>query len=220
VDAQTCTGLSVILSRGSDRAILTYPGSIPELRYAEIDLQLLGRARHLHLGSFYLLDALRPEIPTLFQQAHQLGLSTSLDTNYDPLEEWGGGLMQTLASTDVFLPNETELKAISGEGDCADGLKVLAERVPLVAVKRGEHGALARQGVHLAQAGAFPGKVVDTVGAGDSFDAGMVYAYLAGWDLEKSVEFACACGSLSTRQAGGTAGQATVEQALALIRMQ
>ena len=63
------TGFSVILSRGVDRAILTYSGSIAALRYDEIDLRLLDQAAHLHMGAYFMLDALRPDVPRLFAEA-------------------------------------------------------------------------------------------------------------------------------------------------------
>jgi sugar/nucleoside kinase (ribokinase family) len=88
VDPTIKTGLSVILSRPDDRAILTHLGSIAALRYAEIDQSLLLRACHLHLGSYFLLDSLRPDVTQLFAEAHRQGLTTSLDTNYDPQENW------------------------------------------------------------------------------------------------------------------------------------
>lgn len=214
VDPRIPTGVSVILSRGTDRAILTFPGSIPALRYAEIDQALLARARHLHLGSYFMLDALRPHVPTLFETAHSLGLTVSLDTNYDPAEKWDGGLAETLARADVFLPNETELRAITRQADNSAALEALARQVPTLAVKLGAQGAIGRRGDQVARAGALPVAVVDTTGAGDSFDAGFVYAYLAGWELERALRFACVCGSLSTRASGGAASQATLEQAL------
>jgi sugar/nucleoside kinase (ribokinase family) len=211
IDPHVPTGLSVILSRPADRAILTHLGSIAALRYEEIDLALLSRARHLHLGSYYLLAALRPDVPRLFDEAQARGLSISIDTNYDPTEKWAGGLRETLQRVDVFLPNETELLAITQEDSIEAGLDRLAE-IPTVAVKLGARGAMARRGSQIVQADSIPVKVADTTGAGDSFDAGFVYAYLAGLDLQLALRFACVCGSLSTRAAGGTGAQATLAE--------
>ena len=214
VDPHLQTGLSVILSRGSDRAILTFPGSIPTLRYSEIDQDILGRARHLHLGSYFMLDALRPDVPTLFNAAHSFGLSVSLDTNYDPAEQWDSELADSLALADVFLPNDSELRAITRQTSNEAALRSLAGLVPTVVVKLGAQGAIGQQGVRIAGADALPVAVVDTTGAGDSFDAGFVYGYLAGWELTRALRLACVCGSLSTRAAGGTAAQATLGEAL------
>src|SRR5512141_1521469 len=181
IDPHLPTGLSVILSRAFDRAILTHLGSIAALRFDEIDLSLLSRARHLHLGSYYLLAALRSDVPRLFAEAKARGLTISIDTNYDPSEQWAGGLREALQQVDVFLPNETELLAITHEDSIEAGFDRLAE-IPTVAVKLGARGAAARRGSQIVYADSISVKVVDTTGAGDSFDAGFVYAYLAGHD--------------------------------------
>lgn len=214
IDPHTPTGLSVILSRPSDRAILTYPGSIAALHDDEIDRSLIARARHLHVGSFYLLDALRPDVPRLFDEAKAHGLTISLDTNYDPTGRWADGIADALERVNIFLPNETELLAITREDSIETGLDRLMH-IPIVAVKLGARGAMARQGSKVAQAEPLPVNVVDTTGAGDSFDAGFVYGYLAGWDMLRTLRFATVCGSLSTRAAGGTGAQATLAEALA-----
>ncbi len=218
VDPALKTGLSAILVRDSgDRAILTYSGSIGALRYDQIDQTLLASGRHLHLGSYFLLDALRADVPRLFDDAHARGLRVSFDANFDPAERWDDGLADALKRTDVMLPNETEALAISRQSDIDAALRVLCERTPIVAVKLGAHGALAQSHGARARAPGYAMQVVDTVGAGDSFDAGFVYALLQGWQLERALRMACACGSLSTRAAGGTAAQATLAEALALV---
>ncbi len=213
VDPTLHTGLSVILSRGNDRAILTYSGSISELCVEEVNGELLARGRHLHLGAYYLLDRLRPDVPELFALAHKLGLSTSLDTNYDPTGCWDGRLLDVLEYTDVFLPNQTELLAITRVQDLESALEKMSIR-RTVAVKLGAEGGLARCGNDRVSAKALSVNVVDTTGAGDTFDAGFLYGYLNGWDLEQSLKLACVCGSLSTTGVGGISAQPTVEEAL------
>ena len=214
VDPRVKTGLTVILSRGDDRAMLTYSGSIGALRFAEIDQALIARARHLHVGSYFLLDALRSDIPMLFDLARASGLTISLDTNYDPAEKWNSGLADALRRADVFLPNETELRAIAGIADTEAALDRLANGATCVAVKLGVRGAMARRGNERATAQALPVDVVDTTGAGDTFDAGFIYGYLAGWELARALRLGCVCGSLSTRAAGGTTAQPTLAEAL------
>jgi sugar/nucleoside kinase (ribokinase family) len=218
VDPAIRTGLSVILSRGVDRAILTYSGSIAALRYAEIDLRLLDQARHVHLGAYFMLDALRTDVPRLFAEAHNRGLTISLDTNYDPTERWDGGLREVLRYVDIFLPNEAELRAIAGAQDTATALERLAQQLPTIGVKLGGNGGTAHQNGQTVHANALPINVVDTTGAGDSFDAGFVYGYLHGWDLTRTLRLACACGSLSARTAGGTAAQPTLAEAEAMLK--
>jgi sugar/nucleoside kinase (ribokinase family) len=214
VDPRLKTGLSVILSRGNDRAILTYAGSIPELSYEDIDLSLFPQARHIHLGGFFMLRQLRAHIPELFRYAHSSGATTSIDTNYDPEEQWSGNLHEALAEADVFLPNETELKAIAKENEIGVALAKLAAGGKSVVMKLGAKGGMAMKAGVLVSAPALPVQVVDTTGAGDTFDAGFLYGWLNGWDLAHSLQLACVCGSLSTRASGGTAAQPSLEEAL------
>ena len=215
VDPQIKTGFSVILTNKNDRAILTFPGSIPELKICDINYSLISQSRHLHLSSYYLLDKLRPDIPALFNKVKDMDLTISLDTNYDPTGKWNGRLGDILQNVDVFLPNETEAKAISGEGTVDKALYKLAEIGPTVAIKCGKSGAIAIwKNMPQIKQKAPPVNIEDTVGAGDSFDAGFIYGFLSGWLPEKTLQLAVSCGSLSTTKSGGTAGQTSLLEAL------
>jgi sugar/nucleoside kinase (ribokinase family) len=216
VDPLLSTGLTVILNKGDDRAMLTFPGAIGALRADEIPNDLLRRARHLHVASYFLQDALRPGLSDLFRRAHALGLTTSLDTNYDPTERWEG-LDQLLPLTDVFLPNATEACALTGVPDVEEAAARLARIVRVVAVKLGAEGALGMQGEQMARVSSLPVAVVDTVGAGDNFDAGFLYGYLHGWPLERALRLGTVCGALSTRAAGGVAGQPSLDEVLTYL---
>jgi sugar/nucleoside kinase (ribokinase family) len=217
VDKAAATGLSVILSAPDDRAILTYPGAIPLLRREQVDEARFSLARHLHIGSYFLLDALRPDMPALLASAKEQGLTVSLDTNWDPTGGWD--LTAVLPLLDLLFPNKNEVRQISGKEDFAAGVEVLAGQVPTLAVKLGPQGGLARQGGRSVTAPALQVDVVDTTGAGDSFNAGFLYGYLNGHDLQDALDLACACGSLSTRAAGGTAAQPTLGEARAALRV-
>jgi ribokinase len=92
----------------------------------------------------------------------------------------------------------------------------LAARGALVVVKRGAAGAVAVRGDEVVEARAPKASGPDSVGAGDSFDAGLVWALLDGRPLPEALGVACACGALSLRAAGGVDGQATLEEALRL----
>lgn len=206
------TGLSVILARGNDRSILTYPGLIPTLQADEIPDDLLRRSRHLHVASYFLQTALQPGMQNLFERARTLGLTTSLDTNYDPLETWQG-VNELLAVTNVFLPNEVEILSLTRQKSVEAAVNHLARQVETLAVKQGASGATAaRNGEHV-KVNSLPVKVQDTVGAGDSFDAGFLYGYLNQWTLEESLRLAVICGGLSTQAIGGTAGQPSLAEA-------
>lgn len=210
VDKTIATGMSVILSNPDDRAILTYPGTMPHLRLDQIDESLLQRIKHLHVGSYFLLDALRPALPGLFSRARAAGVSVSLDTNWDPAGEWN--VVPVLPHIDLFFPNRNEVSLMSGATGFEQGLAILAGQIPLLAVKLGADGGLACRGEESVTAPSLVVNVVDTTGAGDSFNAGFLYGYLNDYPLEKSLNLACACGSLSTRTAGGTAAQPTLAE--------
>ncbi len=213
VRPDSATGLSLIFDRGKDRAILTYPGLMAALRAEDISDAQLRQARHLHVASYFLQTALLPGLPDLFERAHQFGMTTSLDTNWDPQGRWDS-VRLLLPLVDVFLPNQAEACAIAGSKDVRKAAVWLADQAGLVSVKMGAEGALVVQGLQLFQAAAPKVEVVDTIGAGDSFDAGFLYGYINGWRLEKALRLGVACGSLSTRLAGGTEAQPTLEQAL------
>lgn len=210
------TGLSVILNRGQDRAILTHPGLISALRGSDIPDELLKKARHLHVASYFLQTKLQPDLPDLFRRAQSLGLTTSLDTNYDPSEAWIG-FEELLSVTNVFLPNEKEALSLARESTIADAADRLASKVEALAVKLGADGALGVCNGAKVKVDSIPVELVDTVGAGDSFDAGFLYGYLHAWSLERSLRLGCVCGGLSTQRAGGTDGQPTLEKALAFL---
>jgi sugar/nucleoside kinase (ribokinase family) len=210
------TGLSVILNRAADRAILTYPGLISALRAEDISDNLLRQARHLHVASYFLQTALQGGLPGLFRRAHSLGRTTSLDTNWDPSGQWRG-LGEVLPLVDVLLLNESEAKAIAHADNLASALGVLAEQSKLVAVKRGADGASLRTSAVSISVPSIAVDVIDTIGAGDTFDAGFIYGYLNHWPIERSLRLACACGAISTQKAGGSEGQPTLDEAMKYV---
>ena len=207
------TGLSVILNRGIDRAILTHAGLIAALAASDISDTLLQSARHLHVASYFLQTNLQSDLPNLFQRARSFGLTTSLDTNYDPSEKWAG-FDELLSVTNVFLPNEKEARSLTGERTVDLAADKLRSRVETIGIKLGAEGALGVRDGEKVRVASIPVNVIDTVGAGDSFDAGFLYGYLNQWPLEKSLRRACVCGALSPRQAGGTDGQPTRAEAM------
>jgi sugar/nucleoside kinase (ribokinase family) len=217
VRAEGGTGLSVILNQGTDRAILTYPGLIPALRVSDISDELLKRTRHLHVASYFLQTNLQPGLADLFRRAHRFGSTTSLDPNYDPTEFWAG-FDELLAVTDVFLPNEREALSLTRESTIRSAADRLEAKVEAVGIKLGAEGALGSYKGEHARVPSIPLDVVDTVGAGDSFDAGFLYGYLNEWTLERSLQLACVCGALSTQRSGGTDGQPTLDEALAFLK--
>jgi sugar/nucleoside kinase (ribokinase family) len=204
VMGSTQTGLTVILQRGGWRNILTYLGTISELRFEDLDLDYLASSRHFHLSSFYLQSGLQADVPKLFEYLKRAGLTISLDTNDDPENRWEGGLKDALRYVDVFFPNEREAKGIAGTDDLEAAVSMLAQTVPLVVVKLGPAGAMAQRGGERVSSAAIKLNAVDPVGAGDSFDAGFLHEFVRGSVLEKCLASGNLAGALSTTRAGGT----------------
>ena len=218
-DEAVQTGMTISLTYPHDRAMITYLGSISQLRLADVDTAILKDYGHLHVSSYFLQKGLQAGLPELFRQAHRAGLTVSLDTGWDPDERWGGDdLLALLQEVDVFMPNETEARAIARVDDAERALRALAERARCVVVKLGSAGALALQEGQVVHSPAFPVDVLDTTGAGDSFNAGLVFAHvIQGLPLKEALRFANACGAHSTTGFGGTAAQPSLEQVRALL---
>ncbi len=198
------SGVTLILPHGPQRHILTYPGTISELRFEDLDLDYLASARHFHMSSLFLQRELLPHASELFRRMKSAGLTTSLDTNDDPDDRWDSALEEILPHVDILLPNEREAMKISRADDVETALSRLAQKVETVVVKMGASGAVAiRDGCRLS-APAVPVTVIDPIGAGDSFDAGFLHQFLRGADLATCLAYGNMCGGFSTTDCGGT----------------
>ena len=198
------TGLTVILQHPGWRNILTYAGTIFELTFEDIDLDYLADSSHFHLSSFYLQRGLQPRVVDLFKHLKSRGLTISLDTNDDPDDQWGAGLLDLLRYVDVFLPNEREALRMAGVDNLDQAIAKLAGLVPTLVVKRGSAGATAWHARDMVNMPAMQVAVVDPVGAGDSFDAGFLHGFVRGLDLATCLALGNAAGALSTTRSGGT----------------
>lgn len=224
---RAATGVSVALSRPDDRAILTAPGALAEHDPAGLPDEVLRRARHVHIASPFLQPLLRDGLASLIARARAAGATVSLDPGWDPEQQWSTVARAALA-VDVLLPNQQEAAHLAAAlpGGAARCTPVTAEASAaalgaggaLVVVKSGADGAIAVRDGKVARAASYRVEAVDTTGAGDSFDAGFLAAWLGGADLADCLALGCACGALSTRGAGGTAGQPTRAEAEALLR--
>jgi sugar/nucleoside kinase (ribokinase family) len=207
------TDVTIALTYAHDRALLTYPGLMTTFNGATLTPELLAEYAHLHVGSFFLQPALQPELPRLFRLAHDSGLTTSLDTGWDPQEQWmqNPHLRPTLAETDYFFPNESELAALCG-GEWNPPQLAEFIRGTLV-IKCGAKGALAmRAGGEAVTMPAFVVEAIDTTGAGDAFNAGFVYTTIvARGSAAEALRFAAACGAQAVTQVGGATNAPSAE---------
>jgi sugar/nucleoside kinase (ribokinase family) len=217
VDEAAPTGVTVVLSGPQDRAILTMPGTIAGLRSELIEPTLLARAKHVHVSSYFLQTALAPALPGIFDTVHRNGATTSVDPNWDPSGNWDGGLLELLHKTDVFLPNAIEATRLAHTSLLEDAVRTLGARAGTVVVKDGDRGAIAGGGGQLHRVAGVAADMVDTTGAGDSFDAGFLAAWLGGEPLERALAIANMCGALSTRTLGGTGAQPTMAEVTTML---
>jgi len=104
----------------------------------------------------------------------------------------------------VLLPNEHEACRLARTDDPLRAVETLSEKVSLIVMKRGERGVLARQGSELFEALPPKTEAVDTIGAGDSFDAGFLHQFIRGAKLEDCLQFGNLTGAFSTTRQGGT----------------
>lgn len=212
------TGVTLLLPHGSDRHILTYPGTIAELTVDDLDFDFLTQARHFHLSSLYLQKGLHAGLPDMLRRLKRAGLTISLDTNDDPDDRWGDPLWDVLPNVDLFLPSESELCRMTGCSDLDAAIASVACHVPTIVVKRGSSGVRVHskdKNTDVAPVNVVP---VDTIGAGDSFDAGFLCAYLMGRDAVTAARAGNITGALSTQATGGTEAFRNSEQREIFLR--
>jgi sugar/nucleoside kinase (ribokinase family) len=207
------TGVTLSFSTPMDRGLLTFMGSIPALTPADLPEDLYNEAKHIHFGSYYLQDGMRAHWQEVFREARQKGISTSFDTGWDVRNNWHRDEIHSLiADTDLFIPSEEELLHIYGVQTLDEVWELLPEKRQRIAVKRGSRGAVMLAPDEAIQSvNAYNIVPMDTTGAGDSFNAGLIYGFLTEKRGTELLEFANACGALSTQALGGVGGLSSIE---------
>lgn len=214
------TGATIVLNFDQDRAMVTYPGAMEDLRLKDINFESIASARHLHFSSIFLQPGIRYELPVLFKKAKSFGLTTSLDPQWDPSEKWEVALPELLPHLDVFLPNMSEFKLLTSTKTLKAGIKKIIPYAPnlTVVVKDGANGAYAWDGTEwLHQPAILNEQVVDCIGAGDSFNAGFIHKFTQGATLKQCLEYGAITGAVSTTRAGGTGAFASMKMINELI---
>lgn len=197
------TGVTVLLTHDDTRRILTYPGAMATMSGSDLDIEYLADSRHFHLSSLFLQPGLHPALPALFRELRSRGVTISLDTNDDPADRWGGVFPALLTEIDILLPNRDELCRMTGCGNVEAALDSFGSTGPTIVVKCGGEGAIVQEGRRRTRIPAVPVAPVDTIGAGDSFNAGFLAAWLSGYDAAESALAGNIAGALSTQCAGG-----------------
>jgi ribokinase len=198
----TATAVTVSISTREDRTFLTWPGAnrdLPSYLREPETQQLLTQARHVHLA----LPLDRELALELLPRLHAAGCTISLDTGHH--REWLESKINwlTCGEVDFFLPNEMEARIITGCSNSEQLLQGVKDKgISNVVLKLGGRGASAMLAGKTYNALALRVDVVDTTGAGDAFDAGLIDALLDHAAPPELLKRACLCGSLSTRKAG------------------
>lgn len=212
-DEKLKTGATIILNFNEDRAMVTHPGAMNELTFNDITPAKLNKAKHLHFSSFYLQPGIKNYAGDMFKLAKDNGLTTSFDMQWDPAEKWDMDYKKILPYVDVFLPNEQEILNLTRETDITKALESLSAWANNVIVKMGNKGSLSWDKYKTRSIGAFLNKeVVDSIGAGDSFNAGFISKYIQGIDIKECQRFGNLIGAINTTAAGGTGAFINYEQ--------
>ena len=199
------TGATVILNFDEDRAMVTHQGAMKNLGISDITNEMLNTAKHLHFSSYFLQPGFKYNLDRLFKMAKEAGLTTSLDVQWDPAEEWDFDYKKVLPHVDIFLPNETELLKLTGAASIEDALTAIQTYTKYILVKQGRQGSLLSYANKKIKGQSFLNDtVVDAIGAGDSFNAGFVFKFIKGFSPEECQVFGNLAGAISTTAAGGT----------------
>lgn len=143
-----------------------------------------------------------PTIATIDRLPDRKNIILYLDCQHADQTIHTPGVEDALRQVDVFAPNECEALHFTGEPTLERALDVLARIVPLVVVKRSGKGSIARRGEQLWEVPGIQVDVVDTTGAGDSFNAGFLYAYLRGLPVDTCLRYGNITGGLSVTGVG------------------
>lgn len=219
------TGLYLRETVGPDTRVYYYRAGSAASTLApdDLDMSHLRGASFLHLTGITpaLSGTCRGFVPRAAQEARGAGVRVSYDVNFRS-KLWDAGAArafteEVLPLVDILFVGDEEARALWGRSD--EGLlRELAEEGPgELVLKRGKQGCLALIGGELTDGAAFPVEEVDSVGAGDAFDAG----YLAGWvwglPAEERLRVANAMGALSVATLGDYEGLPSREELWAFV---
>jgi len=211
-DRAVRTGVTVSLTSPAGRGLVTYPGATAALTPSRLPDHLFAGRRHLHVSSFFLQCGMRSSWRSIVERVRFAGWTVSLDSGCDPDGAWCDDVRELVGLVDVFLPNDVELAGVTGCYDPVRALASLDNGHTRTIVKLGAAGCMTLMDGRPLLVAPPPANAVDTTGAGDSFNAGFLHAWLDHRPLDECLRSAVACGALSTRAPGGTTAQPAAEE--------
>ncbi len=209
------TGVTVNLIYQHTRSQVTYPGTIAEFSGSDIDEQVFRGFDHVHFAGPYQQTRFRPDITRLLQLAKGLGMTASLDPQWDATECWEY-MDEWLPLLTYLFVNEDEAQSIAGTSDVEEACIWLAARTRQALVKAGAAGVYLVGTGKLVQVPGIPVEVADTTGAGDTFDAAFLFERLeSAAELTEAAAFANAAAARSCRFVGGVGARSSYQDVVA-----
>lgn len=200
------TGATICMSYDEDRANLTYQGAMDYMSLKDINPEVFQSTKHIHISSIFMQSGVKNDLIKILELCKANGVTTSLDSQWDPTEQWDLDYKAVLPLVTVFMPNETELKFLTGSAKLDEAIEKIRPYINAAVIKCGSRGSLLmRQGKQDRIQNALLNKnVVDCIGAGDSFNSGFITRFAAGDALDICQQYGNMTGAVNTTAAGGT----------------
>ena len=192
--------ITAALSTDTDRAFVTYNGVNARLEARLSRIIPKVKTSHLHL-CFYPHDSY--QWTAIVATLRKRGITTSWDFGWNEPLTNDRGLTDLIDALDFVFVNEHEARLYTGEASLEASIPHWRERKAITIIKLGEAGAVwlaPDRDIHVP---APQVTVVDTTGAGDSFNAGFLVAWMKGKSPEQCLTAGNKVGAESTRKAGG-----------------
>lgn len=213
LDEPTAQTLVLVSSEGN-RKFLHRMGAGAHAFSDGLDFAALqGGASHFHLASLFIVPHLRKHGADLLRQARNCGMTTSFDTNWDPLGRWMDDVGLLLPHLDLLFMNEDEARMVTGCEDEAKAAEVVrALGVRTAVMKLSSRGCAVFSPEGAIRKPAYPVRAIDSTGAGDCFVAGFLAALQRGHSLAEAAQFANAVGALNVQSVGAVTGMRPFEE--------
>lgn len=164
----------------------------------------LPTSSYLYLGGCFKLKSLMPAFVQLAQDAKEAGVKIVLDhsrLNAGVSAEERQTVKELARISDFYFPSTDEFKELWGVDSVADGLELMNEQAQgTTVVKDGSNGALTMIDGRVVTIPAYSVTPLHTVGAGDSFNAGIIAALTKGQEILEAMRFGCATAALKISQ--------------------
>ncbi len=213
----------VMVDPDGERRFIHYIGANGGLTGKQIGDDLLSKFAILHIAYAFVLPGLDGlPMAELLRKAREAGVVTLLDTAWDNQARWMELLGPCLPAADYFVPNLAEAQALTG---LSDPYEVAQELIELgannVILKMNKEGSffMDRSGAHFL-CPAYEVKAVDSTGAGDAFDAGVITGIWHGWPIEGTIKFANAVGALCAAGYGAAGKVESLQKTLDFMASQ